>query len=60
VNAGFFGAYKTDGVKFTLPVGNLVADIDTTNKYINQSMKERGEIKDGKFYFDSYSWGYKN
>lgn len=60
VNAGFFGVYRENGVKFTLPSGNLVADIDTTEKHINYYMKERGNIKNGKFYFDSYSWSYMN
>ena len=39
VNAGFFGVYSESGVKFTLPSGNLVADIDTTEKNINYYMK---------------------
>lgn len=31
INGGFFGAYASGGVNFTLPVGNLVADIDMSS-----------------------------
>lgn len=51
-NLGYFGNYKEDGTTFTLPVANLVADINENDvspvalKYL----KER-KVENGKLYF---------
>lgn len=53
-NLGYFGNFIENKTKFTLPVGNLVADID--EKEISpdalQYLKQR-KIKNGKLYFSA-------
>lgn len=53
-NAGYFGNFAENGVKFTLPVGNLVADIneDEVNPIVMRYLKER-KVANGKVYFPS-------
>ena len=53
-NAGYFGNFAEDGIKFTLPAGNLVADIneDTIAPIVMHYLKER-KVANGKVYFPS-------
>lgn len=63
-NANYFGAYdeKENGVKthFTLPAGSLIADIKTSEKWVNHYMNERGKVINGKFFYDSSKFNYQN
>lgn len=51
-NAGYFGNFKENGVAFTLPVGNLVADINESevDPIVMKYLKER-KVENGKVYF---------
>ena len=52
-SSGYFGNFKeANGLKFTLPSGNLIADIDssTINPIILNYLNER-KIENGKLYF---------
>ena len=53
-NLGYFGNFSHDKTKFTLPGGNLVADIDINEipKEVLPYLKER-KIADGKFYMSA-------
>ena len=49
---GFFAPFKEDGVKFTLPVGQLICDYETTSPYVEKYCAQRGIFKDGKYSFN--------
>ncbi len=51
-NLGYFANFKEDGIFFTLPVANLVADTDenTLSSPCLKYLKER-KVKDNKVYF---------
>lgn len=51
-NLGYFANFSEDGQPFTLPVANLVADIDESvvKPYALKYLKER-TVKNGKLYF---------
>jgi hypothetical protein len=53
-NAGYFGNFAENGIKFTLPVGNLVADINESevDPIVMHYLKER-RVENGKLYFSS-------
>lgn len=63
-NANYFGGYdeRDNGKKvhFTLPAGSLIADVKTTEKWVNHYMNERGKIVNGKFIYDSSKFNYQN
>ena len=50
-NAGFFGNYNEGKDKFTLPVGNTVADMETDNKWVNHYCAQRGKVSGGKLVY---------
>lgn len=51
-SSGYFGNFKENGLKFTLPSGNLIADIDVKNikSEVLKYLYER-KIENGKLYF---------
>lgn len=49
---GFFAPHKENGTKFTLPVGQLVCDYESTNAYVEKYCAQRGTFKDGKYSFN--------
>lgn len=55
-NAGFFGNYKEGGQPFTLPVGHLVCDVDTTGKWALHYCGQRGHISGKKLTLPSGTW----
>lgn len=63
-NANYFGGYdeRENGKKthFTLPAGSLIADVKTSEKWVNHYMNERGKVVNGKFYYDSSKFNYQN
>ena len=55
VNAGFFGYYADSGTKFTMPVGNIVCDVEGC-EFPKKYFPYWGKTVGNKFYFDSYSF----
>lgn len=49
---GFFAPIKESGTKFTLPVGQLICDYETTSPYVEKYCSQRGIFEDGKYSFD--------
>lgn len=53
-NLGYFAGYKEDGKYFTLPVGNLVADLDSdSNVGISEKYLLERKIVDHKLHFSA-------
>ena len=59
-NAGFFATYHENKQPFTLPVGHLVCDFNTDEKWTRHYCEERGSFNGDKFTFDSSTWSYMN
>lgn len=59
-NANFFANFSENGVKFTLPVGHLVCDFDSSSVQCKKYCTERGKFNGKKFCFDSGSFKYMN
>lgn len=59
-NANFFGNFSEKGQKFTLPVGHLVCDFDSSSVLCKKYCAERGKFNGNKFCFDSGSFKYMN
>lgn len=50
INGGFFANYKENGVNFTLPVGNLVCDIDLLSLPVEARKALKGRVIGTKFH----------
>ena len=59
-NAGFFAVYNEGSAGFTLPVGHLVCDFETTDRWTRHYCEERGKFNGDKFTFDSSKWSFDN
>lgn len=57
VNLGFFAAgFVEEGENFTLPVGSIACDIETTSKMVNKYLGLRGKEQNDTYHFDSYNF----
>lgn len=52
-NAGFFGNYKEEGDRFTLPVGHLVCDYEATSEWTRHYCEERGIFRGGRLHYSA-------
>lgn len=52
-NAGYFATYEEDGIRFTLPVANLMADIGDLGEPSLKYLKEWGRVENGKISCDT-------
>lgn len=60
-NAGFFAGYNEGKDYFTLPVGHLLCDYKTDNKWVKHYCEERGRfLSNNKFIFDCSKFNYQN
>lgn len=55
---GFFAPIKENGTRFTLPVGQLICDYETTSPYVEKYCSQRGTFKDGKYSFNGAGFKY--
>lgn len=52
-NAGYFAGYKENGINFTLPVANLMADQGDLDEPSLKYLKEWGKVENGKVSCDT-------